>query len=128
MEAVSVEDLKKDITAQDYLTLTFGDDTNASRALDKARLWTRGKVLSTGATADEDNEVVRSIILIRAVYELFSFVGYSDRAKAKEADAIDLLEAYFGTVKAKGDRDASASAAGPAGGAITVSKIPRYGG
>ena len=36
MAAVSVEDLKRELTPQDYGTLTLGDDANAERALEKA--------------------------------------------------------------------------------------------
>ncbi|MDR0878940.1 MAG: hypothetical protein LBN21_12900 [Treponema sp.] len=126
MERVSVEDLQRDVTPQDYMTLTLGDDANAERAVEKAVIWARGKILSTGNAIDEDNEVVRQIIVTRALYELWFFVGYPEKARSKEEDAADLIESYFGAIKTKHD-DGAGTAAGPAGGAVIVPELPDYG-
>jgi hypothetical protein len=126
MRRVSVKELKRDITPQDYLTLTLGDEANAARAIEKAAVWAKGKVLSTGNPFSEDNKVIRQIIVTRALYELWFFVGYPDRAKAKEEDAADLIESYFGSIKTK--HDGAGSDTGPAGGAVTVPPLPDYGG
>jgi hypothetical protein len=125
MNSVGVEDLQRDVTPQDYMTLTLGDDANARRAVEKALIWTKGKILSTGAAFDEENEVVRQIVIIRALYELWFFVGYPEKAKAKEEDAADLIESYFGSIKTKYSGDAEG---GPAGGAVVQTPLPRYGG
>jgi hypothetical protein len=124
MAGASVEELKKDITPQDYLTLTLGDDANAERALEKAVFWNKGISLSTGNSFDEENEVVKQIIVTRALYELYFFVGYPDRAKAKEEDAADLIESYFGSIKTKND---TANDPGPVGGSVAVPELPNYG-
>jgi hypothetical protein len=120
---VTVEDVKKDITPQDFLTLTIGDEANAERAIEKAVVWTRGKILSTGNGFDPDNEVVKQVIVTRALYELYFFVGYPEKARTKEEDARDLIESYYGSIKSKHDDAAS----GPAGGAVIVPELPEYG-
>jgi hypothetical protein len=125
LAGVSVEDLKRDITPQDYLTLTLGDDANAARAIEKAAVWTKGKVLSTCNPFNEDNEVIRQAIVTRALYELWFFVGYPDKARAKAEDAADLIESYFGSIRTK--HDAGGSDTGPAGGAVIVPPLPDYG-
>jgi hypothetical protein len=126
MAGVSVDDLKRDVTPQDYMTLTLGDDANAERAIEKAAVWAKGKILSTGNVFDEDNEVVRQVMVTRALYELWFFVGYPDRAKAKEEDAADLIESYFGSIKTRRDGEAG-NGPGPAGGAVAVPELPEYG-
>ena len=120
---VEVTDLQKDITPQDYMTLTLGDDANAERAIEKAVIWAKGKILSTGRPFDCENEVVDLIVITRALYELYFFVGYPEKAKAKEEDAADLIESYFGSIKTKTDDSAN----GPAGGAVVTTRLPEYG-
>jgi hypothetical protein len=123
--AVTVGDVQRDITPQDYLTLTLGDSANAERAIEKAVIWAKGKILSTGNPFDEDNEVVKQIVVTRALYELYFFVGYPDKARSKEEDAADLIESYFGSIKTKSDK--TATDPGPAGGAVCLPELPRYG-
>jgi hypothetical protein len=125
MPRVSVEELKRDVIPQDYLTLTLGDDANAERAIEKAAIWVKGKILSTGNAFDEDNEVVRQAVATRALYELYFFVGFPEKARSKEEDAADLIESYFGTIKTKHDEAGKDS--GPAGGAVILPELPEYG-
>ncbi|MCL1812227.1 MAG: hypothetical protein FWG29_01755 [Treponema sp.] len=120
---VTVQDVQKDITPQDYLTLSLGDDANTERALEKAVIWAKGKILSTGNAFDPENEVVKQIIVTRALYELWFFVGFPDKARAKEEDARDLIESYFGSIKSKHDEDRF----GPPDGAVVVPELPDYG-
>lgn len=124
--ALTIEDIKKELPAQDYRTVTLGDDSVAERSLTKASLWVKGKVASTGATFDEEDVIVKECILKRAVYELFSFVGQESRAKMKERDVEDLIESYFGDIKTKNDA-ATVTGSGPASGYITRREVPRYG-
>jgi hypothetical protein len=126
MAGVSVADVKRDVTPQDYMTLTLGDDANAERAVEKAVVWVKGKILSTGNAFDEDNEVVRQVIVTRALYELWFFVGYPEKARSKEEDAADLIESYFGSIKTKHD-DRAGNDPGPAGGAVIVPELPEWG-
>ena len=120
---ITTNDLKKELTAQDYDTMSFDDKGVAERAIRKAVIWTYGKVKSTGNTYDETDEVIRDIVLKRAVYELFSYIGQESKAKAKEEDAADLIETYFGGIATKHD-----DGPGPAGGAVMAAEPPRYGG
>jgi hypothetical protein len=122
---VSVDDLKRDVTPQDYETLTLGEDANAERAIEKALVWAKGKILSTGASFDADNDVVKQVVVTRALYELYFFVGYPEKARSKEEDAADLIESYFGSIKTKHD---NGSGPGPAGGAVVLPELPDYGG
>jgi hypothetical protein len=120
---ITIADLKKELTAEDYNTLSFDDKETAGRAIRKAAIWVYGKVKSTGNKYDENDEVIRDIVLKRAVYELFSYVGKESRAKAKEQDAADLIETYFGNISGKYD-----TGAGPAAGAAASAEPPPYGG
>ncbi len=124
----SVDDLKTEMPPQDFRTFTLGDDSVAERALGKAVIWVRGKVLSTGNEYDPANDaVVRECVFKRAVYERFSFAGNESRAKPKLRDLEDLMEAYFGPPAGKND-GTSAVDVGPAAGSIIKPDLPRYGG
>jgi len=120
---VTVENVQKDITPQDYQTLSLGDDANTERAIEKAVIWAKGKILSTGNEFDPESEVVKQVIVTRALYELWFFVGYPEKARAKEEDARDLIESYFGSIKTKHDDDRI----GPVGGALVAPEMPDYG-
>ncbi|MDR0443268.1 MAG: hypothetical protein LBH44_07680 [Treponema sp.] len=119
---ITTDDLKKELTAQDYGTLSFDDAAVSERAIQKAVIWVYGKVKSTGNDYNEENEVIRDIVLKRAVYELFSYIGQESRAKMKEKDAADLIETYFGSISTKYNEGP-----GPAAGAVSVAEIPPYG-
>jgi len=120
---ITIDDLKKELTPSDFNTASFDDKEVAERAIRKAVIWVYGKVRSTGNVYDENNEVIRDIVLKRAVYELFSYLGIESRAKAKEEDAADLIETYFGSIATKHN-----DGPGPAGGAVITVELPRYGG
>jgi len=119
---ITIDDLKKELTVQDYNTASFDDKEVAERAIRKAVIWVYGKVASTGNVYDETNEVIKDIVLKRAVYELFSYLGIESRAKAKEEDAADLIKTYFGSIGTKYD-----DGQGPATGAVATEEPPRYG-
>ena len=120
---ITVDDLKKELNPGDFRTASFADKEVAERAIHKAVLWVYGKVASTGNTYDETNAVIKDIVLKRAVYELFSYTGNESRAKAKEDDAADLIETYFGSIATK-----HSDGPGPASGAVAAAEPPRYGG
>lgn len=120
---ITIGDLKKELTAQDFNTASFDDKEVAERAIHKAVIWTYGKVKSTGNEYDEKNDVIKDIVLKRAVYELFSYLGIESRAKAKEEDAADLIETYYGNIATK-----HSDGPGPAGGAVITQEPPSYGG
>jgi len=120
---ITIDDLKGELNPEDFRTASYADDEVAKRAVHKARLWVYGKVATTGNVYNEADEVIKTIVLKRAVYELFSYVGNESRAKAAEEDAADLIETYFGSIATKHNEGA-----GPASGAIVTEEPPRYGG
>jgi hypothetical protein len=81
---ITLDDLRGEISPQDFETLSIGDAGVAERAIQKAVIWVYGKVKSTRHDYDETNEVVRDCILKRAVYELYTYTGNESRARSKE--------------------------------------------
>lgn len=120
---ITVDDLRKDLNPDDLRTASYDDDEVAKHAIRKAVIWVYGKVATTGKTYDESNEVIKTIVLKRAIYELYSYVGNESRAKANEQDAEDLIETYFGSIATKYD-----SGPGPASASMAQAEPPRYGG
>ena len=120
---ITIDDLKKELNPDDLRTASYADDDVVLYAIRKAVIWVYGKVATTGKTYDESNEVIKTIVLRRAVYELFSYVGNESRAKSAESDAADLIETYFGSIATKYE-----DGPGPASGAIVTEEPPRYGG
>jgi len=120
---ITIADLKKELNPDDLRTASYADDAVQEHAIHKAVIWVYGKVATTGKTYDESDEVIKTIVLKRAIYELFSYIGNESRAKANEQDAADLIETYFGSIATKHDEGL-----GPAAGMVTESELPRYGG
>lgn len=108
---ITVEDLQKEITEQDYETLTLGEEQVAVRALLKAKVAIKTMILSTGHKYDEANEVCRMAVLKYALYELFAFVGEENRARTKYDDCMLIIETAYGPVIKKTD---AGSTTGPA--------------
>jgi len=119
---ITINDLKGEMNPDDLRTVSYADEAVMKRAIDKAVIWVYGKVASTGNKYDEANDVIKDIVLKRAVYELFSYIGSESRAKSKEQDAADLIETYFGSISTKYDEGP-----GPAAGAMDTAEPPRYG-
>lgn len=109
---LTIEDLQQELTAQDYDTLTLGDEVAATRALLKAKLFVKGMVLSTGHEYREADEVCREATLKYAQYELFAFVGEEARAKEKLADCQLLIETYYGQILKKTDAEGTGAVTG----------------
>lgn len=94
--AVSVEDLKAEIKAYNYEVLTDGNDTAAKRAIDKAEIWAKAKIIQAKGEWNEEDEIIRLIIIKRALYELYSYAENEAVAQDKKEDAMELLKAYYG--------------------------------
>ena len=120
---ITTDDLKGEMNPDDLRTASYADEAVMERAIRKAVIWVYGKVASTGNKYDETNEVIKGIVLKRAVYELFSYIGKEKLAKMKEDDAADLIETYFGSIATKYDEGP-----GPAAGAVALPELPNYGG
>ena len=120
---ITIADLEKELNPDDLRTASYADDAVKEHAIHKAVIWVYGKVSTTGKTYDESDEVIKTIVLKRAIYELFSYIGNENRAKANEQDAADLIETYFGSIATKHN-----DGPGPASGTVTAPEPPRYGG
>jgi hypothetical protein len=120
---ITINDLKKEINPDDFRAASFDEEEVAERAIRKAVIWVYGKVASTGNKYDETNEVVKDIVLKRAIYELYSYTGNEKLARMKEEDAADLLQTYFGSISTKYDEGP-----GSATGIIYSEEPPHYGG
>lgn len=109
---LTVEDLKKELPEQDYDTLTLGEDNVGVRCLLKAKIWAKAMIQSTGNEFNEEDENIREVVLKRALYELFAFVGEESRAKEKAEDCELLIESVFGPILKKNDTNTSGQAVG----------------
>ncbi len=113
---ITVEDLKGEITEQDYETLTLGDDTVAVRCLLKAKIIIKGMVTSTGNTYDEKNEACKLATLKCALYELYAYCGQETKAREKQEDYELIIKTYFGNILTKND---ASQGEGPAVGVLS---------
>lgn len=94
--AISVEDIKKSIKDYNYEVLTDGNDAVCQRAIDKAVLWTKAKILAADKEYEENSEIIDLIVNKRTLYELYSAAENEEVARDKKEDAMELLRAYFG--------------------------------
>lgn len=115
---LTVDDLKAEIPAQDLETLTLGDDAVAVRALLKGKVAVKAMILSAGGKYDEGKDVCRMCVLKYSLYELYTFVGQSDRAKSVYDDCMLIIESAFGPIAKKTD----ASSTGPAVGFVSAGR------
>lgn len=95
--ALSVADLRAELQSYNYEMLTGGDDDVASRALSKAAIWAKAKVIAVSGVFDPDTEINREIVLKRALYELYSYAENEAVARDKRDDAFELLKAAYGS-------------------------------
>ena len=59
---LTITDLQKELPAQDYETLTLGEDTVATRALLKAKIAVKGMVQSTGNVYSEETRYAERLL------------------------------------------------------------------
>ncbi len=94
--SVTVEDLRNEIKEYNLEVLTDGDSTVIQRAIERAVIWAKAKVIAASGLFDEDAEVNKLIVVKRALYELYSY-GENERvAQDKKEDAMELLRAVYG--------------------------------
>lgn len=111
---ITVQDLKDDIKAYNYEILTGGDDQVALKALEKAEVWARAKLIQARAEWDENDPALRLAMLKRALYELYSSAENEAVAADKKEDAMELLRARYGNaVDASGYASGTANAQSP---------------
>lgn len=110
---VTLEELKAEFKTHAYNMLTGGNDAVATRALERSRVWLTARLTEVGLSPDEEDAVVREIILKYAAYELHSFAEQEAVAKDKKDDALELIGAYISRV-AGGKADETERLAPPA--------------
>lgn len=94
--SVTVDDLKKEIKEYNLEVLTEGDSTVIQRAIERATIWAKAKVVAASGLFDEDTEINKLIVVKRTLYELYSY-GENERvAQDKKEDAMELLRAVYG--------------------------------
>ena len=94
--SVTVEDLRNEIKDYNLEVLTEGDSTVIARAIERATIWAKAKVVAASGVFDEDTEINKLIVVKRALYELYSY-GENERvAQDKKEDAMELLRAVYG--------------------------------
>ena len=124
-EQITIEDIKSALPEQDYDTLTLGQEQNGIRCLIIAKLRTKADIQSTGHQYDEAVPEVRLALLKMFIYELFAFVGESQKAEAAYQDYALIIKTSFGDIKTKTD------VAEDGGAAVAAMKVParwsRYG-
>ncbi len=110
--SVTVEDLRREIKDYNLRVLAEGDSAVIERAIEKAIIWARAKVIAASGSFDEDKEVNRLIVIKRALYELYSYAENEAVATDKKEDALELLRAVYGDAIDAGDGDRSPIPAG----------------
>lgn len=93
---VSVEALKSEIKEYNYEVITGGDDAVAQRAIEKAELWAKAKIIQAKGEWDDEDGIIKLIVMKRALYELYSYAENEAVAQDKKEDAMELLKAYYG--------------------------------
>ena len=94
---ITVENLKGELKDYNYKMLTGGDDSVASRAIEKAVIWAKAKVIVVAGVFNPDTEINRELVLKRALYELYSYAENEAVAQDKKEDALELLKAAYGS-------------------------------
>lgn len=117
-EQITIEDIKSALPEQDYDTLTLGQEQNGIRCLTIAKLRTKADIQSTGHQYDEAVPEVRLALLKLFVYELYAFVGESQKAEAAYQDYALIIKTSFGDIKTKTD------VAEDGGAAVAAMKVP----
>ncbi len=117
-EQITIEDIKSALPEQDYHTLTIGQEQNGIRCLTIAKLRTKADIQSTGQTYDEAVPEVRLALLKMFIYELFAFVGETQKAEGAYQDYTLIIKTSFGDIKTKTD------VAEDGGAAVAAMKVP----
>lgn len=100
---VTIQDIKTALPQQDYHTLTIGEEQNGIRCLTIAKLRAKADIQSTGHQYDEAVPEVRLALLKLFVYELYAFVGESQKAEAAYQDYALIIKTSFGDIMTRTD-------------------------
>lgn len=102
-EQITIEDIKSALPEQDYHTLTIGQEQNGIRCLTIAKLRAKADIQSTGHQYDEAVPEVRLALLKLFVYELYAFIGESQKAQDAYQDYSLIIRTSFGDIKTRTD-------------------------
>lgn len=119
-EQITLEEIKSSLPEQDYQTLTIGDDKNGIHCLITAKLRTKADIQSTGNIYNEEIPEIRLALMKMWIYEMYSFIGESEKAKAVYEDYSLIIKTCFGSIHTKGENLSEES--GPAVGFVAVPK------
>lgn len=119
-EQITLEEIKSSLPEQDYQTLTIGDDKNGIHCLITAKLRTKADIQSTGNIYNEEIPEIRLALMKMWIYEMYSFIGESEKAKAVYEDYSLIIKTSFGSIHTKGENLSEES--GPAVGFVAVPK------
>ena len=97
MGLVTASDLKENIREHNYIVLTDGDDSLVKSAIEKARVWLTARLteISFVLPFNEEDQVIREIIINRALYELYALSDQETVASDKKSNARELLSGYI---------------------------------
>lgn len=119
-EQITIAEIKNALPAQDYDTLTIGDDKNGIHCLVTAKLRVKADIQSTGNVYDESVAEVRLALMKMWIYEMYSFIGEGDKAKAVYEDYTLIIKTCFGSIHTKGETESNDT--GPAIGFVCPPK------
>ncbi len=94
--SVTVDDLRSEIKEYNLKVLADGDSAVIQRAIEKAVIWAKAKVIAASGFFDEETDINRLIVIKRALYELYSYAENEQVAQDKKEDAMELLRAAYG--------------------------------
>ena len=115
---ITFAEIKNALPAQD--TLTIGDEKNGIHCLVTAKLRVKADIQSTGNVYDESVAEVRLALMKMWIYEMYSFIGEGDKAKAVYEDYTLIIKTCFGSIHVKGETESDES--GPAVGFVSPPK------
>ena len=119
-EQITLDEIKTSLPEQDYQTLTIGDDKNGLHCLVTAKLRVKADIQSTGNLYDETVPEVRLALMKMWIYELYSFIGESEKAKSVYEDYYLIIKTSFGSIHTKGENQTEDT--GPAVGFVSAPK------
>lgn len=114
--SVTVDDLRSEIKEYNLKVLADGDSAVVQRAIEKAVIWAKAKVIAASGFFDEETDINRLIVIKRALYELYSYAENEQVAQDKKEDAMELLRAAYGdAIDSSGYQGDSAKSSIPTG-------------
>lgn len=91
------DDLQQEVPHEVWDKITQGDNSLGDKFLNKARTWLLARLRPCEiSTFDENDSIVRTILLNRALYEMYGYVEKEDLAFDKKETAEELLVALYG--------------------------------